>query len=458
MAIYEKLMGNPFVDAGVSAICEWMGRGTKPEEIAIHNLERIVEDIAPMMQTTAGWANLHSIFPNSVLTNSAYSKRNRVELLRELCGEYLDAIEEIGSTGDCIGCGRREANRMLKRENIPLTGSGALRNFFPTFAEGMGYCAACALAIQLGPLAFVASAGKFLMLHSNSWRVLSSWARICIADVRQQALRKEISGCYNPGYANPRNGLFYMTSEMIRYEERRFDENIAMQIYCFSNYNQNPELEIFHLPAPVFRFLRYAYQREFRRSWRRIVQSGYQRVKWDKVKSEEDYKNHPNSVYERLLLGRSIVGFFMNRRARKARSNWTFLSLYLKEVQKVDELRLNAIKEVGDAIAKSIRKDERDRRLRQLEGANSYGECRNVLRFVIRDRLRQGEEDPLFLLDAYVTHLFPESADQMTLWRETRDLLVFRIYEQLHNWLKESGFVEGDDEIETLTNDENEEV
>lgn len=124
----------------------------------------------------------------------------------------------------------------------------------------------------------------------------------------------------------------------------------------------------------------------------------------------------------------------------------------------MDELRLNAIKKVGDAIAKSIRKDERDRRLGQLERANSYGACRNVLRFVIRDRIRQGEEDPLFLLDDYVTLLFPESADQMTLWRETRDLLVFRIYEQLHNWLKERGFVEEDDEIETLTNDENEEV
>ena len=65
MAIYEKLMGNPFVDAGVSAICEWVGRGTKPEEIAIHNLEQIVEDIAPMLQTTAGWKNLHSIFPTA---------------------------------------------------------------------------------------------------------------------------------------------------------------------------------------------------------------------------------------------------------------------------------------------------------------------------------------------------------------------------------------------------------
>ena len=30
MAIYAKLMGNPFVDAGVSAICEWLGENSAP--------------------------------------------------------------------------------------------------------------------------------------------------------------------------------------------------------------------------------------------------------------------------------------------------------------------------------------------------------------------------------------------------------------------------------------------
>lgn len=449
MAIYEKLMGNPFVDAGVSAICKWMGRGIQPDDITISDLERIVNDIAPILQTNAGWANLHSIFPNSVLTNPSYSKRNRVELLQELCQKYIDTIEELGSTGDCIGCGRRHANFVLKRENIPLTGSGTLRNFFPTFAEGIGYCAACALAIQFSPLVFVASGGKFLMLHSNSWRALSSWAHICIEDVRQKAIRKEISGCYNRGYTNPRNGLFFMTSEMIRYEERRFGENITMQIYYFSNYGQGPELEIFYLPAPVFRFLRYAYQNEFRRGWQQIVRGGYQHVKWDEVESEDDYKNYRNLVYEFLLQNRTILGFFIDRPARKARSNWELLSLYLKEVRNMDESRLNAIKQVGDFIAESIRKSERDRRLRQLESARSYSECRNILRFVIRDRIQQGEEVPLFSLDDYVEHLFPESSDQATFWRETRDLLVFRIYETLHDWLVTSGFADDvDDETE----------
>ena len=108
----------------------------------------------------------------------------------------------------------------------------------------------------------------------------------------------------------------------------------------------------------------------------------------------------------------------------------------------MDESRLNAIKQVGDSIAESIRKSERDRRLRQLESAASYGQCRNVLRFVIRDRIQQGEETPLFSIDDYIEHLFPASADQTTFWRETRDLLVFRIYEKLHKWLVASGFAD----------------
>ena len=469
MAIYEKLMGNPFVDAGVSAICEWLGRGTQPDDITINDLKQVVNDIAPILQTSAGWGNLHSIFPNSVLTNPSFNQRNRVALLQDLCGNYIDTLEELGLAGDCIGCGRRDANCVLKRENVPLTGSGTLRNFFPTFAEGVGYCAACALAIQLSPLVLVASAGKFLMLHSNSWRALRSWARICVEDVRQQVIRQEISGCYNRGYANPRNGLFYMTSEMVRYEETRLNENITLQIYYFSNYGQGPELEIFHLPAPVFRFLRYAYQNEFRRGWQQIVRSGYQRVQWDEVESEDDYKNKHNRVYERLLQGQSILRSFINRPARKVRGNWEFLSLYLrevhnnlKEVHNMDEsrlnARLNAIKQVGDFIAESIRKTEKDGRLIDLERARSYAECRNILRFVIRDRIRQGEETPLFSLDDYVKHLFPESPNQTTFWRETRDLLVFRIYETLHEWLVTGGFVDDvNDETDQFTDESQEE-
>ena len=452
MPIYEKLMGNPFVDAGICGICEWLGHNVQPEQITPIDLEQVVNDIAPMMQTDAGWRNLHSVFPNSVLTNAAYRKQDQVELLKKECKGYLNTIVELEHAGNCMGCGRREANTWLLKKDIPLTGSRKLRNFYPTFAEGAGYCSACAFAIQLSPLVFVATGGKFLTLHSNSWQALRSWARLCIDDIRQQQLQQQMTGCYNPGYANPRNGLFYMTREMVQFQEMRTDENIVMQVYCFTNFNREPELEIYYMPAPVFKFLRIVYQSEFKTAWQGIVQSTYV-VNWSKVKSAEDYKNRTNLVYEFLLEDRSILRFFLyrnsrkNRNSRKIRGNWKLLSLYLKEVKTMEKIQLDTIKQVGDLIADCIKESGRDRRLTQLERANSYGECRNILRYVIRDRIQQGAPEPLFSIDDYMDYLFPASDNfTATPWRETRDLLLFRIYETLHDWLQQQGFVDFDED------------
>ena len=48
MPIYEKTDGNPFVDAGVCGICEWLGYSGQPEQITTDDLEKIVEDFVPM--------------------------------------------------------------------------------------------------------------------------------------------------------------------------------------------------------------------------------------------------------------------------------------------------------------------------------------------------------------------------------------------------------------------------
>lgn len=453
MAIYEKLMGNPFVDAGVSAICEWLGPGTQPEEIKAEDLHEVIRQVAPMYCQPEYRTQIRFIFPNSPVTQHREIQRGMESLINKIKSDWfhcLDRIADLGLTGDCAGCGRRNVDFQLKKTEVPLSGSGAFRNFFPLFADGVGYCAACALAIQFIPLSLISSGGKFLMLHSNIWRVQKKWSHICVSDIQSRAAQNDFTGCFNPRYTNPRNGLFYMTSLLIDYEERHETEDVAMQIFYFSNDNRGAELEIFHLPVPVFRFLRYAYQSNFRQSWKQIVRSG-----WDRVESEEDYKKKNNRVYERLLQGQSILGFFLNRSARKARSNWELLSLYLKEVRNMEESRLNAIKQVGDFIAESIRKTEKNGRLIDLERARGYPECRNVLLFVIRDRIRQGEETPLFSLDDYVKDLFPEPR----YWRETRDLLVFRIYETLHEWLVTGGFVDDvEDETDQFTDESQEEI
>jgi CRISPR-associated protein Cst1 len=120
--------------------------------------------------------------------------------------------------------------------------------------------------------------------------------------------------------------------------------------------------------------------------------------------------------------------------------------------------QLEKLKQVGDLIAKCIQKSGGDKRLKQLERAKNYGECRNILRFVIRERIQQGASEPLFSLDDYMEHLFPASDNlNLTPWRETRDLLLFRIYETLHDWLQEQDFVDYDDDNTSETDDNNEE-
>ena len=464
MPIYEKLMGNPFVDAGVCGICEWLGRTVQPEQITTADLQKVVEEFIPM---AAKWEKWNSIFTrNHKLSNGKKDKRE--SNFRELLLDYIAKTEELGQAGNCIGCGRRDAdaNSPLVRTGVPLTG-GKNNNFFPAFSEGADYCAACALAIQFIPFALVATGKKgarFLMLHSNSWDMLRSWTTICIKGVERQYSQQAVPGCFNPGYSNPRNGLFYMIQEMlIESEEMQIDEDkdISMQIYSFTNNNQHPNLEIFYIPSSVFMFLCSANQNPFKDAWTQIVKKGYGRVNWNKFKSKK-HKNKNNLVYEYLLHDRSIRGFFLNRQDQKSIGNWELFSLYLRKVRNMKQERLDTIKQVGDRIAESISKSgKRGRqRLQDFAGAQTYNECRNALMRIIEDRIERKEQNPLFSLDDCVEHLFISSdndttcpdeldelddeqkdnllhfaSDSFTFWRETRDLLLFRIYEQLHDWL-----------------------
>lgn len=441
-------MGNPFVDAGVSAISEWLNR--EPEDINKTDIEGLINKISPILSSPNWKKQIMIIFTiNHPIPSPGNQKKDIVAIFKKYLTNYLSTIENIGIAGDCAGCGRRSAIHSLTKDKVPLTGSGNLRNFFPIFGDGAGYCSACALAIQFVPLVLVASGGKFLMLHSNSERVMKYWAKRCIEEINKQISENEIRGCRNPGFTNPHNGLFAITQELMsRYELRWSEENATMQIYCFSNENRGPELDIFLLPANVFRFLAYVHEKQFQSAWKEIVRGGYYRVDWNKVQSEDDYKNYTNQVYENLLLNKSILKFFINPTERIAIGNWELIRLYSKEVLNMNEERLSIIKRVGDNIAESIKYSNNLRRLFQLETSKSYRDCRNVLRFVIKDRIAQGQENALFTLDEFVNYLFPET-NEITEWSETRDLLLFRIYEKLHDWLKDRK-----EEIKEITSEE----
>jgi len=423
---YFVLTGNPFVDAGIYAIEAYYGKdfySLNPQD-----LETKIDEIVELYMTEGWQKNLYSIFTgNSKFSNPSIKdkKAKSKEYLRKLLNNFCYA----GSSGNCIACGRRDALPTRKRDEIPLTGSGKLINFFPGASGGERYCPVCTFAVQFLPL-FLYSVGKyFLLFHSVSSKMMKYWAKLGIKNIQEQIASNNYTGCMQDGYKNGENALFHIVEKIIIDNEEIFpDENPSITAYIFSNYGQNRDpMQIIHLPNNVFRFLVYI-QRLDASSWAKIVQKGY-----GNFKKEDDYKRRNNTVYRNLLNGKSIISFFIEK-DRSIVGNWKVFSYYLKEVRNMDDKRIDVLKKVGDRIADYIKKTDNIKRLFAIETAKSYEGLRNVFLKITKDMIANGMEGPLFTTGEFINDLFPDGA---LTWKETRDILLFRIYEKLFPYLKE---------------------
>jgi len=431
---YFTWTGNPWVDAGVSAMLGWTKK-KKPEDLTLKDAEKMADELLHLYLTDAWRKTLFSVFPNNPVTNP--SVRNKRSKLKELVGELLAGFEPMGNAGNCIACGSRNCIQQRTRRDIPLTGYGG-SHFFPYKTDGADYCNVCSFAVQCAPLVLY-RCGNLALVHSNSTKVLHYWARKCVEQVRRQIVKKEYTGCFNEGFKNPMNALFHITQDLIlQYDERWAEENASVRIYHFTNYNQGAELAFYDLPTPVFRFLASVRRHPKLNDWVRVVRKGY---KYDITEKEEsEYKNYPNQVYERLLNGESIIRYFLDFRNKQALGDWALLSLYLKEVRNMDQQRIDTIRRVADEISELIKSSANaKKRLNQLEMADKYNWFRNVLLRFVKDQIAQRKDKPLFTFEEYVDQLFPDGDLR---WKETQDLMLFRIYEKLHSWLIQQGVAE----------------
>lgn len=443
-----KITGNPFIDAGIFALKGMLDKSIN--NITIEDIENEAKFISKLYLNDAWNKNMYSIFPNSSLVNNAI-KGNRSEKYFDDLKSEIENIQDIQDEGSCIGCGRRNSVNVFGKSTIPLTGSGSLKNYFSFANDGADYCSLCAILTQFSPLLMYTCGGKFILLHSDSELIMSLWAKETIQNVDNQIALKDYTGCCNDGITRPVNAIFEIIIKVISLSDLWEDENPSLNFYYFTNYNQGPELEIYTLPMEVFNFL-VDIPLEDKHNWNFILKKGYQFVKWDKKetfnkdKKNYYYKNKPNVVYNNLLLNKSILKYFYNFKYKKTYCSWKLVNAYIREVRKMDEKRIDAIKTVGDKLSKYIEINDSKKTLSSLENASSYNNFRNVLRKILKSKIKDDNE-LLFTFDDYVVNLFPEG--NLT-WRETQDLLLFRIYENLHDWMVENDFVEEVSEEELL--------
>lgn len=435
-----KFTGNVFVDSGIYALVS--NFKIKVEDIGLDHIQELSTQISDLYLNPLWKKNMYSIFPNSILVNNSVKGDRKKLYLKDLYS-LIDELTPISESGDCIACGCRNSINSFQKSAVPLSGSGNLKNYFSYATDGVDYCPLCAILIQFSPLVMYRSGGKMILLHSNSNKVMKYWAKKARENIDFQIASGDFTGCFNEGFTNPNNAIFRIIQNIIfSYDERWVNENPSLNFYYFTNYNQGPDLEIFNVPTSVFRFLAYIPQDEYR-NWNNIVRNAYKYVKWDKVKEFEEYKNNPNEVYNRLLKNNSILRFFYNFKSKKALCSWNLVKYYMREVRIMDEERLDAIKNLGDNLSNYIKENDKKKVLTDLENAKNYNTFRNILRKIIKNKIANKDDNLLFTFEDYVNYIFPEG--NLT-WRETQDLLLFRIYENLHSWLIEMNYVEEDDE------------
>ncbi|USS41690.1 type I-B CRISPR-associated protein Cas8b1/Cst1 [Thermococcus aggregans] len=426
---------------------------SSPEELTEEDIGNAIE-FASKLYARKEWSSgyIHAMMlPNSgiLMANPSMSKKRSPNAIAQNLRALLEEPEDPNAP-ICEICGRRHSRpKAVYRSDFPLVGTGGVPNYFPSAKDGFNVCSHCLFLAQFLPLVTYKVGRRVLVIHAYPYELMLELHKEAINDVRKSFLASTARD-----FKRPENFLFHLLGELMRKTER--DElwaNASIALYYFVNNNQGQELDIIHVPTPVLRFVAHASKKDSQ-GWRRIVAMG-----WRKRPSEEEFekyeKSYANEVYARLLSGESILPYFIDMKDRRANSKWSLLSFYCSEVLGLDKDALEFIKNVGDKIVETLERlpdNQLSRRVRELERTEKLYQFEAF--FVNLEKLRQrlGIEKPLMTFDEFATILTSYGEDLNVSWRTVKHLLLFRVYEKLHDRLMKAS-EEAEEEVE-----ENEEV
>jgi len=422
--------GNPFVDSGLAALCALSKRST-PEEITKKDLKKQLKYIAKIYSQKEWRKAIHGmIFPNADLVNPSV-KDGPLRYERAL-ENYLTQAAPIDGVGDCVACGCRDGI-IVNKTRVPLLGSGKLVNYFPSGMIGERFCPNCILAIQFFLLA-IEKVGRPLMLHTTCWPIQLAYAERIVRHIKRSTAANK-GGILNMGYRMVAgiNAVYDAITEIAQNKEiRAMPTNrlvTSLRFYHFTNYGQSPDVDFYDIPSNVFEFLIEIRRHAMKHEWLKVVRRGYIKPK---RKSKDDIsKTTMNRVYRALTDGTSILRFFFTEEEFQVIGNWDLLSFYLRKVRRMEQKRIEVLKQVADCFLEYCKKTGSAKRITQLHYARSYRDFRSVL-LKVQQELTQASGESLVSFDQYVLDIAPEGGRY---WNETRDLLLFRIYEKGGSWL-----------------------
>ncbi|ANF23048.1 type I-B CRISPR-associated protein Cas8b1/Cst1 [Thermococcus piezophilus] len=444
--------GHPFTDAGLAAILLISGK-ERPEDLTEKDVTKAIE-FASKLYARKEWSSgyIHAMMlPNSgiLMANPSMAKKRTPTAIAENLLSLLHEPEDPNAP-ICEICGKRHARtKPVYRSDFPLVGTGGIPNYFPSGKDGANICSHCLFLTQFLPIVAY-RLQRVLVIHAYPHELMLELHNEAIDEVKKTLLASNARN-----FRRPENFLFQLLSELtVKVERDELWQNASITLYYFVNNNQGQELEIIHVPSPVLSFIAYA-SRYDSAGWRRIVAIG-----WDercsrglakkRKESEIEHSCH-NRVYSALLSGKSILLYFINSKEKRTNTKWSLLAFYCSEVLGLDKEALEFIKGIGDRVVETLEKlpdNKLKRRVRELENATKLYQFESF--FVGLERLRQelGIDKPLMTFDEFAQILTAYGEDMNVSWKTVKNLLLFRIYEKLHDRLMKAETEAGEEEDE----------
>jgi len=451
--------GHPLLDVGLATLTAF-AKKKRPTQLTEEDLRGAAAYMQENYVVNPLKSFLTVAFPNSGFTNPAFEKTP--EKRHVYAHRVLNAFTASLAPARDPFTGLSAANvpfdikgelpaGLAYRQHVPLLTGEDVINFHPYGEAGLPLSGVSLLAFQALPLGCAKVSGRLLAVHSDDPDLLLYFARTFLGQNQKGVAMARAAGDSKLPDTSPHQAKTVLIEHLLRAERelRRFEEErtpATLTGYYFTNSGQGAELQIFPLPLEVSAFLSTVLSPRFAPLWEALTSRGWQLTR------KEGEEPRYNRLYEDLFTlpeaaSRFIRMYFL-RKPQRARDkldptqtydvrreidlvSWALTEIFLKKVVYMEEKRIQAIRELGDALAQFIAERNERGFFNAFWMARNYGELRAALIRASSAEVRAGRK-PLITLDSFLAIFEQAEGIPNGDWRLGRDLVLIRLLEQLY--------------------------
>ncbi len=391
-----KFTGNPFVDAGIAAMCAAADVESLDQlddnaiDYAVRQLVNVMTSSAAFVSRTNGkktskfsTSEMSVIFPNGIHANpSGKADKQRETYISRVNSRRIGIAQDVETGELCYLSGNLAAFRAGKSE-FPMLDSKDLRNFHPEHQAGHALSADNALAMEFFPFSVLRTGkneGYFWFVHTANIEL----AILC-SKLTQKTMNSQISAGEGLGFfgewriasKNPESAFIALIRDVmtpggnnpVTSKELR-KSGLPVTAYVFSNDNRSTEMRGQDLPSELF---------DYFRALRRDGNNANERFQYEILSNE----NLCWRVAPAMLKQAPITRMCCTRVSKQPgqekfalKGGWQVHSIYAKEVLGMSVRFVRAIEEISGNLFSG---DKRSKALLTLRGDEARRSPSSVL-------------------------------------------------------------------------------